>query len=128
MKPIPVGTLVDYHGSQQHGRYVIISHHCPHDLFPRSEWDEVAQYYPDGVAYTILPEGVPCKFGEIRNKSVYRVRRCSLTVVNCTREGFEVLTPFVTGDGHAEQDCPNQFDKFRAYADRGKCPDHPEGT
>lgn len=93
MKPIPVGTLVDYHGSHKHGRYVVTAHHCPHDMFPRSEWDEVGEYYPDGVAYEIWPEGMERKFGN-RDYMVYRVRRSSLTVVSCTREPFEPMTPF----------------------------------
>ena len=110
MKPIPVGTLVDYHHG---GRYVVTAHHCPHDLFPKNEWDEVKDHYPDGVAYEIWPEGMVGKFG-LRHLSVYRVRRSSLTVVVkskvytpeqmteiqeeirtlCIREGFEPMEPF----------------------------------
>lgn len=113
VKPIAIGTLVDYHGSCKHGRYIVTAHHCPHDLFPRNEWDEVKDYYPDGVAYEIWPEGMVGKFG-LRHLSVYRVRRSSLTVVVaskvytpeqmteireeirmlCTREGFEPMEPF----------------------------------
>lgn len=108
MKPIPVGTLVDYHHG---GRYTVTAHHCPHDLFPRNEWDEVKDHYPDGVAYEIWPEGMEIKFGN-RQYSVYRVRRSSLTVIHecyppgweescthpyhdlCTREPLEPMDPF----------------------------------
>jgi hypothetical protein len=91
MKPIPVGTLVDYHHG---GRYVVTQHHCAHDMFPRNEWDEVKDYYPDGIAYEILPEGMPYKLCNALDFGVFRVRRSSLTVVSCTREGFEPMDPF----------------------------------
>jgi hypothetical protein len=95
MKPIPVGTLVDYHGSHKHGRYVVIAHRCPQDMFPKDEWgDDMAQYYPDGVAYEIYPEDLPRKFGLVRDYTIWRVRRSSLTIALCTREGFEPMEPF----------------------------------
>jgi hypothetical protein len=75
MDPIPVGTLVDYHGSHQHGRYTVTGHQEPRPGVPDPEVN-----YPDGVAYVIWPEGLPVKFGN-RKRSVAQVRRRSLTVV-----------------------------------------------
>lgn len=88
MNPIPVGTVVDYHGSQKHGRYVIISHEDPDGAFTASELIQIAKgdqtledSYPDGVAYGLFPEGMERSYRN-RGYAVYRVRRKSLTVVN----------------------------------------------
>lgn len=80
MEPIPVGAIVDYHGSQQHGRYKVIGHRDPYELFPGESAKTLDEAYPDGVAYEIWVEGVLVKFGN-RDYSVHRVRRKSLTVV-----------------------------------------------
>jgi len=85
MEPIPLETLVDYHGSQAHGRYVVTAHVVPDDLFTAGELAQLASsgetldtVYPDGVAYTIWREGTVPGFGN-REAMVCRVRRRSLT-------------------------------------------------
>ncbi len=102
MKPIAIGTLVDYHGSHKHGRYVVTAHHDPATLFTAQEveWLEkerwpggLAERHPDGVCYEIWPEGMEQSWRN-REHMVYRVKRASLTVVSCTREGFEPMVPF----------------------------------
>lgn len=89
MRPIPVGSVVDYHGSRTHGLYVVIEHHAiTPELFRRGE-DELetlleendmtlAEAYSDGVAYVIWKQGVLRKFGN-RMYMISRVRRESLT-------------------------------------------------
>ena len=76
MTPIPVGTIVDYHGSCTHGRYVITAHQQPPYGIPEVN-------YPDGVAYVIWDIKVPPRLRKMGNGqySVHRVRRQSLTVV-----------------------------------------------
>jgi hypothetical protein len=95
-KPYPVGTIVDYHGSQGHGRYVITAHHRLDDLFRPGELEQMAangirmeDAYPDGVAYEIWREGVLRKFGN-RMYSIVRVRRASLTPTGHCEEAPEV--------------------------------------
>lgn len=89
--PIPVGTVVDYHGSFAHGRYVITRHDMPgvagntpgsDGLIPVSTLNaaELAVAYPDGVAYEIWPEGMLQKFGN-RMYMCHQVRRQSITPV-----------------------------------------------
>jgi hypothetical protein len=73
--PYPVGTVVDYHGSHEHGRYVITAHEAPRSGVPDPEVN-----YPDGVAYVIWREGVLRKWGN-RHHSVSQVRRQSITPV-----------------------------------------------
>jgi hypothetical protein len=73
MTPYPVGTVVDYHGSFAHGRYVISDHQEPRPGVP-----DPAVNYPDGVAYVIWPVGVEQRFGN-RHLSVVQVRRGSIT-------------------------------------------------
>jgi len=85
MEPIPIGTVVDYHGSQAHGRYVVTGHENPPALFTSRELAELAgtdltEAYPDGVAYVIWKQGVLRKFGNLMY-SISRVRRQSLSVV-----------------------------------------------
>lgn len=88
-EPYEIGSVVDYHGSHAHGRYVITSHQDPQQLFPADKWDQLADAYPDGVAYEIWKEGVLRKFGN-RVHSVYRVRRDSLTPAGKREEAPEV--------------------------------------
>ena len=92
MKPIAIGTLVDYHGSCKHGRYIVTAHHCPHTL-PRNEWDEVKDTTPMVSRYGSRRRGQ--EIGSVNR--VYCVRqgkKVSLTAVSCTREGFEPMEPF----------------------------------
>lgn len=82
--PIPIGTVVDYHGSLSTGsdrKYVVTDHDNPQDLFPEDQWKLLAEAYPDGVAYTIWPEGMERRFGN-RAYMVFRVRRTSLEVAS----------------------------------------------
>lgn len=78
LEPIPVGTVVDYHGSCTHGRYVITTHEQPRPGIPDPD-----VHYPDGVAYVIWDAKIPPhlrRFG-MREWAVHQVRRTSLTVV-----------------------------------------------
>jgi len=89
MEPIPVGTVVDYHGSYGYGRYEVTE--CvPLDdaWFSDAERDAMSELgikiedvYTDGVAYTIWKEGIERRFGN-RMYSISRVRRSSLTVAS----------------------------------------------
>ena len=89
MEPIPLETVVDYHGSRTHGRYVVAEHHpVTLDMFQPGEVKymkdknlSLTDIYPDGIAYTIWKQGVSRKFGN-RMYSVTRVRRQSLTVTD----------------------------------------------
>lgn len=93
MDPIPLGTVVDYHGSHTHGRYVITEHSDPEGIFSDEEkitnvfldGPTLTEAYPDGVAYTIWKQGVLRKFGN-RAYSISRVRRGSLTVIEQSPE------------------------------------------
>jgi hypothetical protein len=78
--PIPVGTVVGYHGSHRHGRYVITALEAVRPGVPDPEIN-----YPDGVAYTIWPEGMLQKFGN-RDHMIFQVRRTSLTESPLTLE------------------------------------------
>lgn len=78
LAPIPIGAVVDYHGSHAHGRYVITAHEEPREGVPEPEVN-----YPDGVAYVIWKEGVLRKFGN-RMHMISQVRRGSLTPVEET--------------------------------------------
>lgn len=84
MDPIPVGTVVIRISDGK--RYVIIAHDRPEELFRTSEIRQMLEEgltiegsYPDGVAYQIFPEGMSRKFGNLRDYTVFRVRRKSLT-------------------------------------------------
>lgn len=83
-KPYEIGSVVDYHGSHAHGRYVITAHEAPREGIPDPELN-----YPDGVAYVIWREGVSRKFGN-RQYSVSQVRRQSLTPAGQHGEAPEV--------------------------------------
>jgi len=105
MDPIPVGTLVEYTGSQGHGRYVITAHREAHPaLFTSRELTQLIAegmtlegMYPDGVAYEIWKEGVLRKFGNMMYM-ITRVRRSSLAPVD---RGGITVTP-----GGVTLDCP----------------------
>jgi hypothetical protein len=88
LEPYPVGTVVTYHGSQSDGtdrRYVVTKHRNPKEVantwFPQIPVFLLDDAYPDGVAYDILPDDVPNKFGN-RDHMVHRVRRESITPVD----------------------------------------------
>jgi len=89
MEPIPIGTVVDYHGSHTHGRYVVTDHYTvTPELFSQSEMRimeensvKLDESYPDGVMYVIWRQGVLRKFGN-RMYMIARVRRQSLTVTD----------------------------------------------
>lgn len=82
MDKLPIGTLVDYHGSvtYMHGQYEVEDYS---DMeFQRAQLgDKFKQYYPDGFAYHLWPVGVPKQF---RNRycALYFVRPESVTVVS----------------------------------------------
>jgi hypothetical protein len=78
LSPYPVGTVVDYHGSHTHGRYVITAHETPGYWIP-----DPGVHYPDGVAYVIWRQGVLRKFGN-REHMVSQVRRGSIAPVIIT--------------------------------------------
>lgn len=87
--PLPVETLVEYHGSLTgaHGRYRVSRHEQPvnaHDFRALSP-EEIDQYYSDGVAYALWPDGVPWRWGE-RDRELNNVRRASITAVDDTIE------------------------------------------
>lgn len=81
LEPLPLETLVRYDGSLEghDGLYRVWGHQDPINLHGCSP-EELAKYFPDGVAYTLWPEGVPRKFG-LRHLAPYNIRRKSLTVV-----------------------------------------------
>ena len=81
VEPLPMKTLVEYHGSETaaHGRYRVWRHDEPMPQ-PLLSDEELASHYPDGVAYTLWPEGVEHRFG-LRHLAIGNVRRASLTVV-----------------------------------------------
>ena len=86
MEPLPVGTIVTYHGSVREywgeyevDRVVDAREHRP-DLLARKGEAFMDENYPDGVAYSLWPIGVAKKFGN-RELSLNSVRRGSFTVV-----------------------------------------------
>lgn len=72
--PVPVGTVVEYSGSQQHGTYEITAHAEPMNI---PEGHDKQEFFADGVAYEIWPVGVERRFGN-RDRAVYNVRRKSI--------------------------------------------------
>lgn len=78
MEPIPIGTTVIRISDGD--RYKVIGHGDPRILFSLETVPDLLKEYPDGVAYEILPAGMPLKVGIIRDYAVYRVRRKSLIV------------------------------------------------
>lgn len=77
--PIPLETLVRYHGSQGQGLFRVVEHNEP--VAPPGVTEaEMLGAYPDGVAYRIWPEGLLRKMDN-RHHSVFNVRRGSLEVV-----------------------------------------------
>jgi hypothetical protein len=84
--PVPIGALIEYFGSEGHGRYRITKHDSPDD-HPYRQFmpEDIAEFYPDGVAYELWPVGVPRKFGN-RDRAVYYVRRKSFRVLRKEKE------------------------------------------
>lgn len=79
-KPVEEGAVVEYFGSQPHGRYKIVEVHDPEDHpYRMYHVGDMNAYYPDGVAYDLWPLGVPRRFGN-RDQGVYYVRRTSFRV------------------------------------------------
>lgn len=75
--PVPVGTVVEYRGR----RYKVIEHQDPQDHPYRDRLPSpLTPHYPDGVAYTLWPVGVPRKFGNRHCMKAW-VRRTSFRVV-----------------------------------------------
>lgn len=92
IEPLPIGAVVEYHGSHSHDKtllYVITGHEKPHPDVYDPEF-----YYPDGVAYTLWERGVLRKFGN-RHHAVYQVRRSSLIF---TGDVEDVANPYVEGE------------------------------
>lgn len=81
--PIPVGSVVFYCGSHSPDwdrRYVVTAHEKPREGISDPEVN-----YPDGVAYTIWPEGMPRKFG-LREHMISQVRGQSLELAPLMNE------------------------------------------
>ncbi len=84
---VPVGTIVSYHGSviTSYKLYVINGYHDvlaerstgPDALPP----DVIAGHWPDNLAYSLFPAGVPYKFGNVRDLTIRYVRRQSFDVL-----------------------------------------------
>lgn len=91
MEPIPVGTAVKRLSDGR--RYTVTGHQqASENLFSQRERllieadgrtlaEVLAEQYPDGVAYQIFPEGMLQKFGTLRDYTIWRVRRGSVTPV-----------------------------------------------
>lgn len=79
--PVPLGVLVEYNRGRV---YEVVGHQLPESHpslgFLQALGAEMDETYPDGVAYSLWPVGVPKKFGN-RNASYHYVRRTSFTVV-----------------------------------------------
>lgn len=73
-EPIPVGAVVEYTGSQQHGTYEITAHAEPINI---PDGHDKREFFADGTAYEIWPVGVERRFGN-RDRAVYNVRRKSI--------------------------------------------------
>jgi hypothetical protein len=92
MKPLAIGTVVDYTGSLSDGsgrQYIVRGHSTPREAakaYPQIPEELLGEAYPDGVAYEIWPADMLYKFGN-RCHSVYRVRRDSLTPVEGKDDG-----------------------------------------
>lgn len=86
--PIPVGALVYYSGSMRNGIYEVARHYTPEshpEIGPLArEHEEIvadlADAYPDGVAYGLWPFGVPREPGN-GNLMVRYARRVSLRLL-----------------------------------------------
>ena len=83
MDKLPIGTIVDYHGSltYMHGQYEVDGYS---DLSSkRSRYGDglVDEHYSHGFAYNLWPRGVPKKFGN-RDQAIYFARPESVTVVS----------------------------------------------
>lgn len=90
--PLPVGTEVEYHHDYQHRVWKVTAHTDPADhrdlrylqaKHPDAAEElevEFVENYPDGVAYSIYPVGLPRKFG-FRHLDIRSVKRTSLRVI-----------------------------------------------
>lgn len=79
-KPVPEGTLVEYFGSREHGRYTVVEVHSPGDHpYQKLTEGDAKRYYPDGVAYDLWPVGVLRTFRH-RDRGVYFARRTSFRI------------------------------------------------
>lgn len=83
--PVPVGAIVNYTGSQRHGRYEVIDHRDPAEHPDHLSEDELRELCPDGVAYDLWPVGLPRKFGN-REQAVLHARRTSFCVESTPEE------------------------------------------
>lgn len=79
--PLPVGTLVEYHGSQPwyHGKVFVITAVKSAQELTATGRDPVRDYYIDHVGYELWQEGVEQRWGN-RDCSIHFVRRTSITV------------------------------------------------
>lgn len=81
IEKLPIGTIVDYHGSMthMHGQYEIIRYS---DLeYTRAVLgDQFEDYYPYGIGYDLWPRGVPINMDN-RNQALYNVRPDSISLV-----------------------------------------------
>lgn len=90
-EPIPVGTIVNYHGSigSYHGVYEVTEHHTMTELktirpdIAYRKGNEVDSYlaekFTDGVSYDLWPVGVEKKYGN-RGQALYGARRGSISL------------------------------------------------
>lgn len=90
LAPIPVGTMVNYHGSisDYHGVYEVTEHHTMTELktirpdIVYRKGNEVDSYlaekFADGVSYDLWPVGVSKKYDN-RKYALYGARRESIT-------------------------------------------------
>lgn len=81
---LPIGTKVRYHGSidYMHGEYVITGYGADYLMEAQRTklGDDFERYYPDGVAYTLMPEGVEYNYRN-RDEALYAVRPASISLV-----------------------------------------------
>lgn len=82
-KPVPAGAIVDYFGSQKHGRYIVTDHAEPDMRGIEAPQDE---FFPDGKGYVIWKVGVAQKMDN-GHHSVHNVRRLSFRVVEESETG-----------------------------------------
>ncbi|MBD3004679.1 hypothetical protein [Streptomyces sp. 5-10] len=81
-EPVPVGTVVDY--ANREGPQWIAGHDDPENRLkkwpPPPPGFNLEEAYPDGVAYRLLPVGMPDKMGN-RHYATAWVRRTSFRIV-----------------------------------------------
>lgn len=73
---VPVGTIVEYFGSLEHGRYEITRRHTPigHEVGPDTS-------YPDGYAYVLWKVGALRKMDNGAGNAAHNVRRTSFRII-----------------------------------------------